>query len=89
VRLARLRRPHQLRLLLHHQQRQPKGLGGGIELVGGKINFEAMEVERFGAAVAFGLLENYLAAAARVCHPGRREIEGGVFFGAPARSTRC
>ena len=59
----------------------PKGLGGGIELVGGKINFEAMEVERFGAAVAFGLLENYLAAAARVTTPAGVEIEGGVFFG--------
>ncbi|OQC19131.1 MAG: hypothetical protein BWX70_03351 [Verrucomicrobia bacterium ADurb.Bin070] len=59
----------------------PKGLGGGIELVGGKVNFEAMEVERFGAAVAFGLLENYLAAAARVTTPAGVEIEGGVFFG--------
>ena len=59
----------------------PKGLGGGLELVGGSITFEAMEVDRFGAAVAFGALENYLAAAARVTTPAGVEIEGGLFFG--------
>ena len=60
---------------------KPKGMGGGIELVGGSLKFETLEVERFGAAVAFGALENYLAASARLVMNGSVEIEGGLFFG--------
>jgi hypothetical protein len=59
----------------------PKGMGGGVELVGGSLKFETLEVERFGAAVAFGALENYIAATARVVLNGSVEMEGGIFFG--------
>lgn len=59
----------------------PKGMGGGIELVGGTLTFEAVEVQRFGAAVAFGALENYLAASTRVSVNGSVDLEGGIFFG--------
>lgn len=59
----------------------PKGMGGGVELVGGALTFGTLEVQRFGAAVAFGALENYMAASARLLMNGSVEIEGGLFFG--------
>ncbi len=59
----------------------PKGMGGGVELIGGALTFGTLEVQRFGAAVAFGALENYMSASARLLMNGSVEIEGGLFFG--------
>jgi hypothetical protein len=65
----------------------PKGMGGGIELVGGSIKFGTLEAQRFAAAVAFGQLENYLAASARLVMNGSTVIEGGLFFGRTCNIT--
>lgn len=59
---------------------RPIGLAGAFEMTEGSINFEAFEMTELYAAVAFGLLENYLSAAIR-CELTSFEVEGGVFFG--------
>jgi len=58
----------------------PAGMAGSIELTEGRIRFEAMEIVELGAAAAFGLTENYLAAKAGVLFNGD-PMFGGVFFG--------
>lgn len=58
----------------------PAGMAGSFELTGGKIEFEAFEIRELGAAAAFGLTENYLAAKAGLYFNGDR-MYGGVFFG--------
>ncbi len=58
----------------------PVGMGGALELVSGKISFEAVEINDFGAAVMFGLYENYLAGRIRAKMSGT-QIAGAAFFG--------
>lgn len=58
----------------------PAGMAGAIELTEGRVKFEAMEIVELGAAAAFGLTENYMAAKAGVLFNGD-PMFGGVFFG--------
>lgn len=54
-------------------------MGGGFELAGA-LSFEAFEISYLGAAMAFGELENYFSAAARV-KVNSYEGAGGIMFG--------
>jgi hypothetical protein len=56
------------------------GMAGAFEFAEGGISFESFEIPDLGAAVAFGLQENYLSANARAIFSGT-EVAGGVFFG--------
>ncbi len=58
----------------------PKGIGGSLEMTEGEINFESLRITRFGAAVAVGIDDCYLAATATVIVSGY-EATGGIFFG--------
>lgn len=57
-----------------------RGLGGGIQMTDGTINFQAFEVTKFGAMMMFGLDENYIAAQVGVRFDSY-EVLGGVYFG--------
>ena len=56
------------------------GLGGSLDMVEGTINFEQFEITQFGAAIAFGLLENYVGANCGM-RLDKYEVSGGLFFG--------
>ncbi len=58
------------------------GLGGSFGFADGSegINFEAFQIPELDAAVSFGKLENYVAAACRAIFSGS-EVAGGAFFG--------
>ncbi|HLS28131.1 MAG TPA: hypothetical protein VK041_05735 [Opitutales bacterium] len=59
---------------------KPVGLGGSLEMVGGEFEFEAFAITDFGAAMSFGMSENYIAAKAGMRFQSYT-IAGGVFFG--------
>ncbi|GEM_PF-1201156 len=61
---------------------QLAGLGGsfGFDSSGDGIDFEGFKVTQLDAGVAFGSLENYIAAACRAEFSGA-EVAGGIFFG--------
>lgn len=56
------------------------GMGGAVELAGGKANFERFGITDFGATAMFGALENYVGARARA-EFNRKAIRVGFFFG--------
>lgn len=56
------------------------GLGGSFEMADGTIRFEQFEIDEFNADMAFGQVENYLAAGCGM-RLGRYEVSGGLFFG--------
>lgn len=56
------------------------GMGGSFEMVEGEIGFESFAISELYAAVAFGLLENYISANLR-CEFTSYAVEGGAFFG--------
>ncbi len=58
---------------------KPLGMAGSLNVKGG-IQFEGFEVYKLGAAVAFGLNENYLAAIAGV-RMRSYDLSGGIYFG--------
>ncbi len=58
----------------------PAGLGGALELASGTIDFEAFEINDFGATVMFGLYENYLGGRMRASFSSG-QVAGGAFFG--------
>lgn len=58
----------------------PKGIGGGLVMTSGEIDFQGMTITAFGAGVGVGLDECYLAATARVI-VSDYEAAGGIFFG--------
>ncbi|MEM7394160.1 MAG: hypothetical protein AAF492_17615, partial [Verrucomicrobiota bacterium] len=57
-----------------------RGMGGHFVMTDGEISFQAFKITQFGAAVMFGLDENYLAAQVGVEFDGY-EMAGGIFFG--------
>lgn len=59
---------------------RPKGIGGGITRTAGEIDFQGFKITEFGASVAIGSDEAYLAAAATVIISSY-EASGGIFFG--------
>ncbi len=59
---------------------QLKGLGGRFEMISGTLDFEGFEITEFGAAVMFGVSENYLAAKIGMKFSSFR-IGGGLFVG--------
>ncbi len=58
----------------------PKGIGGSLVMTEGEINFESLKIIKFGAAVAVGIDDCYLAATATVVI-SNYEATGGIFFG--------
>lgn len=58
---------------------KPVGLAGSFEVTGG-LKFESFEIPELGAALAFGLDENYLSAHIRAILSSV-EVAGGAFFG--------
>ncbi len=58
---------------------KPLGMAGSFNVTGG-LNFESFEIYKLGAAVAFGLNENYLAAIAGV-RMRSYDLSGGIYFG--------
>lgn len=56
------------------------GMAGAFEMTSGNVNFEAFSIRELGAAAAFGLTENYLAAKVGLVFNGDL-LYGGVFFG--------
>lgn len=58
----------------------PRGIGGSLVMKEGEINFESLKITKFGAAVAIGLDDCYLAATATVVISSY-EATGGIFFG--------
>lgn len=56
------------------------GMGGAVELAGGKAQFERFGITDFGATAMFGALENYVGARARA-EFNRKAIRVGFFFG--------
>ena len=57
-----------------------RGMGGSFEMTEGEIAIETMAVTSLGAAAAFGLDENYLAAQVGLRFESYA-LAGGVFFG--------
>lgn len=57
-----------------------RNMAGSFEMTKGKIDFEAMAVTELGAAAAFGIDENYLAAKVGIEFDGN-DLYGGIFFG--------
>jgi hypothetical protein len=58
---------------------KPLGMAGSFNVTGG-LDFESFEIYKLGAAVAFGLNENYLAALAGI-RVQSYDLSGGIFFG--------
>jgi hypothetical protein len=58
---------------------KPLGLAGSLNVRGG-LDFESFKIYKLGAAVAFGLNENYLAALAGIKIQSY-DLSGGIFFG--------
>jgi len=58
----------------------PTGIGGSLVMKEGEINFESLKITKFGAAVAVGTGDCYLAATATVVISSY-EATGGIFFG--------
>jgi hypothetical protein len=56
------------------------GMAGAFEMSSGSIDFEAFKINELGAAAAFGLAENYLAAKVGLLFNGDT-MRGGIFFG--------
>lgn len=56
-----------------------RGMAGALEITGG-LKFETFEISYLGAAVAFGLDENYLSAACGLRF-NKYEGFGGIYFG--------
>lgn len=59
---------------------KPLGIGGALVMTGGELDFQSLKVTGFGASVAVGSQEAYLAATARVV-VSSYEASGGIFFG--------
>lgn len=59
---------------------RPRGIGGGLTMTGGELNFQSFKVTAFAAAVAVGVDECYLAASASVI-VSDYQASGGIFFG--------
>jgi hypothetical protein len=59
---------------------RPRGIGGALVMTGGELDFQSLKVTGFGASVAVGSQECYLAATARVV-VSSYEASGGIFFG--------
>jgi hypothetical protein len=59
---------------------RPKGIGGGMEMTGGELEFQAFKITEFAAGIAVGSHEAYLAATATVII-SNYEASGGIFFG--------
>ena len=57
-----------------------RGFGGSLDMTEGEISVEAVTIFELGAAVAFGLDENYLAARVGLTFD-QYTMAGGVFFG--------
>ncbi|MEM9079433.1 MAG: hypothetical protein AAGC74_01935 [Verrucomicrobiota bacterium] len=57
-----------------------RGMGGSLEMTEGEITVEAVTIFELGAAAAFGLDENYLAARVGFTFD-QYTMAGGVFFG--------
>jgi hypothetical protein len=58
----------------------PVGLGGSFEMTEGEINYETFKITELGAAVMFGLTENYLGAKVAL-EFGSYAAAGGFFIG--------
>jgi len=58
----------------------PIGIGGGMEMTGGELEFQSFKITEFAAGVAVGKNEAYLAATATVIISDY-EASGGIFFG--------
>lgn len=56
------------------------GMGGSIELAGGKAKFEKFALTEFGATAMFGEKENYVGAKARA-EFNKKALKVGFFFG--------
>jgi hypothetical protein len=70
-----------LRIVLDASDHYPKGLGGKIEMLqGGRLSFEGFVITDFGAAVMFGMGENYLAAKLGMEFSSFR-VMGALFVG--------
>lgn len=59
---------------------RPLGMGGRVEMTEGEISFQAFTITQFGAAMAFGKTENYLAAKLGMRFQDY-DMFGGIFFG--------
>jgi hypothetical protein len=57
------------------------GVGGGIEMAEGPINFEAFKITKLAVAVAFSSDANYFSAGIGMEMEGGWGGNGGVFFG--------
>lgn len=57
------------------------GFGGAFEMSSGTIDFETLTITDFGAAVAFGVDEAYIAARAGMVIQEDYRAAGGIFFG--------
>lgn len=55
------------------------GMAGKFEMTG-ELNFESFKIYKMGAAVAFGLEENYLSATVGI-KLNQYDLSGGIFFG--------
>jgi hypothetical protein len=56
------------------------GMAGAFEMTSGSVDFEAFKLTELGAAAAFGVSENYLAAKVGLLFNGDT-MRGGIFFG--------
>lgn len=65
---------------MQKQPVKPLGIGGALVMTGGELDFQSLKVTGFGASVAVGSQEAYLAATARVV-VSSYEASGGIFFG--------
>jgi hypothetical protein len=70
----------ELRIVLDAASNLPKGLGGKIEMMSGRLTFEGFVITEFGAAVMFGVDENFLAAKLGMEFSSFR-VMGGLFIG--------
>ena len=59
---------------------RPRGIGGALTMTGGELDFQSFKITGFGASVAVGVQECFLAATARVV-VSSYEASGGIFFG--------
>ena len=58
----------------------PNGVGGSLELTGGTIDFQAVRINCFAAAISVGLEECYIGAKACATFSDY-ELSAGIFFG--------
>lgn len=58
----------------------PRGIGGGINMTGGELNFQSLKITRFATCVGVGTSECFFAGTVSL-EVSSYQASGGLFFG--------